>query len=939
MNIKTSACAVGFVLFGWTAFAETYYFKSDATDFSVKESYTVGSATGADSTVVPGPNDIVVMPQITKAYPLTAGTDNFNAFAQIGEFRVNSWAGITFSLTVPSGAVTIDTKFNTLNGSRSRDTARWFAIEKLGAGELLLSGLNKYPATHAQNAHWNYMVTLRVKEGSLAFDTADFGATEIITGILDVSAGATVKVPYHAEKDLTWGCGGLAGAGLITNECTVSGRHTNFGTTQISVYSQDFAFSGAFGGPIQPTFTSENDLRGSRSSFAYNAIVSANDSGWTDAPGMMDGSKLRRITVVDILGQKGEPSPLGTANIQLAPFGGELYYDGSGEETDKMIIFQHTTENGKWPLSLNAGETGGLVWKQSDVTWEQSGNGRDTRVILRGENAKPCVVKCPIKPHSAGNSPNFMKRGAGSWVFANAANTFSGAVFVEEGLLGFTTLKEKGEASSLGTSARLHKWYDGPVTQADWNQLDGRFAFTLGCPTNANAVGALEYLGLERRTMCMTRPFGLNGTGGIVNNGTGELILGNATVMTENGRTALYLGGSNAVESTFYDVTNGVGQITVVKDGSGTWRISNNIDIDAVDVKGGTLVLEKTTGLPYTWFRFIEKEALNIDNNDNPTSAQFPVLEELILQDADGVRQLINPNYEEEVSGTAIYSPRDYHLIGPNSLAYGKSGTISWGGTGQDRGASNLFDNVALPGMFLSRFNGSSTAPTVANPDSWISIVMRMPEGAPTITSCDLVAGNGGAWGTELSAWALEGSRDGLAWEPITNVTGKTESGFTRHRLSGKNGYYYSVIDKGGPDTTAEQAKWVAGDTTPRPGTGYPFAGVVTNQFLFPTRLSSVKVSGGGTLKVLADVPPAVDSLTVDATTGGTVLNVAYAGTGTLNLVNVGNDALITVPGSLQGLNLKGWTVNLPQGMRNRTVEMKDGQIQIRKSGLMMILR
>ena len=80
-------------------------------------------------------------------------------------------------------------------------------------------------------------------------------------------------------------------------------------------------------------------------------------------------------------------------------------------------------------------------------------------------------------------------------------------------------------------------------------------------------------------------------------------------------------------------------------------------------------------------------------------------------------------------------------------------------------------------------------------------------------------------------------------------------------------------------------------------------------------------------------------SLTVDAATGGTVLNVAYAETGTLNLENVGKDALITVPGSLQGLSLAGWTVNLPQGMRNRTVEMKNGQIQIRKNGLAIIVR
>ena len=120
---------------------------------------------------------------------------------------------------------------------------------------------------------------------------------------------------------------------------------------------------------------------------------------------------------------------------------------------------------------------------------------------------------------------------------------------------------------------------------------------------------------------------------------------------------------------------------------------------------------------------------------------------------------------------------------------------------------------------------------------------------------------------------------------------------------------------------------------------GYSFAGVVTNQFAFPTRLSGVKLSGGGVLKIAADISPTVDTLTVDATTGGSVLNVAYAETGTLNLVNVGNEASITVPGSLAGLDLEGWTINLPQGAKNRIVAMRGDQLTITKRGLMLIVR
>lgn len=917
--------------------AEEYYLKTKATDFSVPSNFTVGSEGGSDSSAIPGPDDVVFLPRESVVYPLIAGTENFRAFAQIGEFRIEDSACATFRVNVPSGTAVIDTKFNSWEGTRTRETSRWFAIEKTGIGELTLSGLNKYPMSHAQNAHWNYAATLRVKEGTLSFDTSDFDATEIWTGIVDVSGGATVKVPSHSTKDLTWSCAGLMGAGLITNECLVAGRKTNLNVIPF-FYSQAFKFNGAIGGAIAPTFTGENDLRGSRSTFSLNATVSANDADWTDSAGMIAGGSLRRITVVDFLGRRNEASPLGMGNIRFPSFGGELYYDGVGEETDKIVTFQHTTEDNKTPHVINAGDVGGLVWKQDGVYWRQTSGGRDTRVILRGENEKPCEVNCPIMANDSGSTPNFMKRGTGKWVFANEANGFSGAVFVEEGALGFHTLGEMGADSSLGTSERLHRWYDGKVKQSDWNLLDGHFAFSLGCPTNKAAVGVLEYLGTSR-TKCVTRPFGLNGTGGVVNNGTGELILGDVTVAVEGKESALYLGGSNALAATFMDVTNGVGSISVVKDGPGTWRLVNNIDIEAVDVRGGTLVLEKTTGQSYTWFRLIQQEAMNLDGNGIATAGTFPILEEFILMDDAGERQMVNPRYEESVSGSQIAAPRDCQAIGAGSLAYGKRGSIAWGGRpGQDRGATNLFDNAQGPaGMWLTRYNGSNVAPTLDDPDTWVDVVLRLPEGAPRITSCDLVAAVTGSFEAELSAWALEGSRNGFIWEPITNLNAKAGGVIRRHRIGSTTaGYYWSDVDRG---LTADRAKWIPGDAMPRPGTGYPFEGVVTNRYLFPACLSRVALSGGGTLRIEADVAPVVDDLTVDVATGGTLENVSYAEKGTLTLENVGEDASIVVPGSLLGLDLAGWTVRMPEGVSNRKVRMSNGRICITKAGFLVVVR
>ena len=132
---------------------------------------------------------------------------------------------------------------------------------------------------------------------------------------------------------------------------------------------------------------------------------------------------------------------------------------------------------------------------------------------------------------------------------------------------------------------------------------------------------------------------------------------------------------------------------------------------------------------------------------------------------------------------------------------------------------------------------------------------------------------------------------------------------------------------------------WTPGETKAPYPNGYPFAGVVTNEFAFPTSLDFVKVSGGGTLKIDSTVPVTIDTLTVDATTGGSIVNGTFAETGTLNLENVGDEKSITVPGSLAGLDLEDWTVNLPQGAKHRIVSMKGDQLTITKSGILLIVR
>lgn len=614
-----------------------------------------------------------------------------------------------------------------------------------------------------------------------------------------------------------------------------------------------------------------------------------------------------------------------------------------------------------------------MTFDGSDYTktrWYANGGSRDTRVVLAGDNAKPMHVKCPVISGTAPYSLYFLKRGTGAWSFENDATDNAGSFSIEEGSLQFTSLEESGRKCSLGKATRLHTFLDGKQTLAALDAtLGSPFAVTL-CATCAVTRGALEYVG-EKATGSSDRRIGLAGFGGkIANNGQGTLLLNGVTVRDENLATTLVLGGTNASENLLLNVTNGIGSIALVKEDSGKWILADDVDVDSVEVKGGTLVLERTTGKSYTWFKFIMQEARNYNpEKHQATAASWPCLEEFILQDADGNRVFTNPtSYDKLTLATAASGnpewyiadgdAANYHGIPPNGMAYGKRGgkiasNSAWRRDKSpevldDRFATNLFDNVkswSAGGFWPGNpFAGSYTKPTVADESSWVPVVMRLQADAPHVASCDLVAANGGGWENELSAWQLEGSRDGITWEVITNYDSKVimpsvetpqEDGFNMHRSGNE---YWSLVDQYG--RSAKKSTWTPGETKAPYPNGYHFPGVVTNEFAFPTSLDFVKVSGGGTLKIDSTVPVTIDTLTVDATTGGSVVNGTYASTGTLTFENVGDDPRIEVPGTFAGLNLEGWTVNLPTGKTNREVTVReDGSLVITKRGLLLIIK
>ena len=977
MNTKIIACTVGFALFGWAAFAETFTAIKDASDWSKKESFTVN---GEPATRTPGADDTIYLNQ-DATWSFTAGTESFNVMANVKEIRFETWRRAKIEITVPNDT-TADVNCVIGPAFATRDTSlyRFCDIIKRGEGTLRFVCDGSYYLWGFNTCIWNVYSNVRVKEGAVRFFPDSPIASSYI-GVLEVAKGAKAYMPNKSGSDYTFQLRGLVGEGDVVNDTdkTVTFDSMPANKEEEHVFSGEFVEAST--GLFKVRWSGPQRVTGGKSSYGGSTMIWANGAAYTTLA--YDGYG---VTVTDQLGMRGQPSSFGAGSeINFQWLGGALWYGGSGETTDKKFVFQVPGEDNKVPCTFCAGDVGGVTFDGSDYSqtlWcagDTSGSGyfHDVRVILAGDNANPMRILCPVlcgtyyfNGKKQGNmTPYFLKRGSGAWSFENDASTMFGSFEIEEGTIRFTSIEETGYVSSLGKATALYNFLDGTQTRAalDASKVSP-FAVKLAA-TNAATRGTLEHIG-GKATGSSDRLIGLAGFGGkIANNGQGTLLLNGVTVCDVDLATTLVLGGTNASENLLLNVTNGVGSIALVKEDSGKWILADDVDVDSVEVKGGTLVLERTTGKSYTWFKFIMQEARNYNpEKHQATAASWPCLEEFILQDADGNRVFTNPtSYDKLTLATAASGnpewyiangdAANYHGIPPNGMAYGKRGgkiasNSAWRRDKSpevldDRFATNLFDNVkswSAGGFWPGNpFAGSYTKPTVADESSWVPVVMRLQADAPHVASCDLVAANGGGWENELSAWQLEGSRDGITWEVITNYDSKVimpsvgtpqEDGFNMHRSGNE---YWSLVDQYG--RSAKKSTWTPGETKAPHPNGYPFPGVVTNEFAFPTSLDFVKISGGGTLKIDSTVPVTIDTLTVDATTGGSIVNGTFAETGTLNLENVGDEKSITVPGSLAGLDLEDWTVNLPQGAKHRIVSMKGDQLTITKSGILLIVR
>ena len=727
-------------------------------------------------------------------------------------------------------------------------------IEKRGEGALYLNSpvVNNYHTTRG----------LHAVAGELHLPRAGTGEHQFSE--INIDKGAFVFVVGHDSYD---------NVRTLFTSLTGSGTLTNGWKKAQTLEQVQGTSSTNFSGVIAGTFANiycypscELHLTGTNSTYRCNGVQPA----------------FGRMYVEKIGRDASDPSSVGVGmSFNFGPNGGDkvsgLFYTGpGGETTTKSVSFApwHATITQECVLDAGAG---GLVWN-GDFAFSKVAM---VYGIIQGDGAATNVFNGSMADLNAG-AGYLEKRGAGTWRI-NGSNSRKGTTAVKEGTLQFETLREQGTQCSLGTSTRTHSAYSG-------NLVESRavpYSLVLGGGSKGEAT--LEFVGKEGDTaenVATNRPLVLAGDGRLKTTGPQLFSLSGVSSISATPCT-LALDGTNTV-SALVNVTNGTSALSLAKDGAGTWTLKGNLDFSgSLVVNGGTLLVE-APDIPYSWYRLIIK-TVNSYYSGNGDSCR--VTYEFALYDADGVRRNVGLASDTRQMPTALEPGTA--TVGADQIP----GYYNWAFDNSSFLLSNMFDDNGGTASYLAgRSNGTSES-------SWISIVMRLPEETPPITSFDMISA-GGKWNVgnrRTVAYSVSGSTDGKAWivlsEQTTNETARFESGWYSNGKS-----------------------FTAGEVRPLPDNGIAIApcgeyGADVSQLM---NVSDVVVAADATLKARGSVAlrrlgAEVDSAGNVVKGGGTVDGFTVSEGGVFNISGAKPSSTLFIPYSFVGLkdsaNFKTWGV------------------------------
>ena len=885
MKIKSVIAAMAAAFGVVTASADTYVFDvalsgQDNVDWTVKESY---SGTYSRN---PAADDTVEIPAGVTA-KVSAGSASWTLINTL--MRIVPKDGAVFEVDVPAtyeGRALLAVPVSEFGLENATDSG---ILRKAGGGVLELTSYGKVMDGSIVK---DYFVDVEVNGGDLHLYAGGAAKEKFYFQEVSVAEGATLHICYVGYSYFT----GLNGEGFVTLDNAAEQQRIWLRGDGTSSYS------GLMTGKIRIDV-----IAGRHDILCPTNKINTICLGETGVCG---------ITRIGPNNDTAESS-LGSGNFNFGASSGIIYLGDEAETSSKT--FWIATDS-----FIDAGAYGGLTLAGK---FDSSGDSVLRTLTLCGNNANVCTISGTFPGRADQKNVFYLRKtGTGTWYLKSNSNRGSlGVIDVENGILQFNLIAEKGYPCSFGYATNL---FEKAVNVAYNKGKPVNYAFVLG---GDGTVGTLEYVG-SKVAECSTRPLAVRSTGRLMSTGA-ALSLADIYALGTGSKT-LTLDGSASGVSAITAVSNGVtgATLSVVKEGPGNWELhGTNTFTGSVFARGGTMRV-CNLGTQYRWYRICITENiygssrytynLSEDKATNNEKAKVQMLE-VALYDSAGANLLAGFTTGEPDNVVQRGFDGDFRAMAPGTAGF--ASTSSWAPS-SDGQYSNLFDsaNSKIQG-YLSNGTGGILLDT---PSTWFPMVVRLPDNAGEAVRIDFLGSLARSHdynGRCPTAYRLDGSVDGLHWD-------------------------VGIAQDDALEPPEAAARWYSDPNTAvtygsRPGKGFAITRTThakDDSYAFTT----VGAANGALLEVLGE-PLTISGLEIDASaSAGVISNIVFAAEGTVNVVNadVSGGAALELPGDYSELdgfaNLSGWHVSLDgDGCASKSICIKDGRLMLYPMGFRFILR